>query len=172
MKNRHSQSGVALVVVLMLLLIVTLLGLVSMRNAIMQERMAGASYTRSLAFNASESALRAAEAVAATKPTIPAAGCSNGVCVRPAAGTAPIWEASGFWDGATPVSISHGAAYKGVTSKYIIQDYGRAESKECGSPIEVPPPPCTANVQMYQVVARSVAPNGSEVILQSLYQVP
>ena len=38
--GRGAQSGAALIVVLMMLVVITLLGLASMRGAIMQERMA------------------------------------------------------------------------------------------------------------------------------------
>lgn len=174
--NMHApqsrQTGVALIVVLMLLLIVTLLGLASMRNALMQERMAGATYARSVAFNSAEATLRIAEAAAAAKPAIPGSGCSNGVCARPLPGAQPLWEGSGFWDGAIPVEAALGSEYQGVVSKYVIEDYGIAESPECGSPLTLPPPPCSVSVQVYQIVARSVSPGGAEVVLQSLYKVP
>lgn len=57
----HSQKGVALIVVLMLLLVMTLLGLASLRSTLLQERMSAALFDRSIAFQAAESALREAE---------------------------------------------------------------------------------------------------------------
>lgn len=60
------QQGVALFVVLMLLLVMTLLVLASMRSSLMNERMSGATYDRSLAFQLTESALREAEALVTT----------------------------------------------------------------------------------------------------------
>jgi len=57
------QQGVALFIVLMLLLVMTLLVLASMRSSLMNERMSGATYDRSLAFQLTESALREAEAL-------------------------------------------------------------------------------------------------------------
>lgn len=57
------QRGVALVVVLILLLVMTLLGLASLRGTLMEERMSAYMYDRSLAFQATEAALREAEAV-------------------------------------------------------------------------------------------------------------
>ena len=57
------QRGVALFIVLMLLLVMTLLVLASMRSSLMNERMSGATYDRSLAFQLTESALREAEAL-------------------------------------------------------------------------------------------------------------
>ena len=60
-RNSKRQRGVALVVVLILLLIVTLLGLASMRGALLEERMSGNLYDRSLSFQAAERALREAQ---------------------------------------------------------------------------------------------------------------
>ncbi len=56
------QQGVALVVGLILLLVLTLIGLTSMRSAVMEERMAGHFRDRDLALQAAEAALRDAEA--------------------------------------------------------------------------------------------------------------
>jgi type IV pilus assembly protein PilX len=61
MTRAHGQRGVALVVALILLVIATLLGLAASRGTILQERMSANSYDRSLAFQRSEAALRAAE---------------------------------------------------------------------------------------------------------------
>jgi type IV pilus assembly protein PilX len=55
------QRGVALVVALLLLLVATMIGLAASRSSVLQERMSGNTYDRSLAFQRSESALRAAE---------------------------------------------------------------------------------------------------------------
>ena len=63
------QQGVALFVVLILLLVMTLLVLASMRSSLMNERMSGATYDRSLAFQLTESALREAEALITASAT-------------------------------------------------------------------------------------------------------
>jgi type IV pilus assembly protein PilX len=55
------QRGVALVVALILLLVATMIGLAASRGSVMQERMSANTYDRSLAFQRSEAALRAAE---------------------------------------------------------------------------------------------------------------
>ncbi len=59
--GRRQQQGVALFVALIMLLIVTVLGLASMRATTLQERMSANMYDRSLAFQRSEAAMRAAE---------------------------------------------------------------------------------------------------------------
>ena len=56
------QSGAALPVALVMLLISTIIGLSSMRSATQQEKISSNLYDRSLAYQAAEAALRAAEA--------------------------------------------------------------------------------------------------------------
>ncbi len=78
------QNGVAFVVVMMLLIVVSLLGLSAMRGTLMQERMVASLYDRNLGFQAAEAALRDAEALIALPATTGAfpavAGCENGLC--------------------------------------------------------------------------------------------
>lgn len=59
--HRSRQQGVALIMALVLLLIVTILGVSSMRTTTLQERMSANMFDRSLAFQRSEAAMRAAE---------------------------------------------------------------------------------------------------------------
>lgn len=55
------QRGVALVVALILLVLATLIGVAASRGVVLQERMAGNTYDRSVAMQRAEAALRAAE---------------------------------------------------------------------------------------------------------------
>lgn len=55
------ESGASLLVALMILIILTMLGLTTLRVATTEERMSGNSRDRSLAFQAAEAALRDAE---------------------------------------------------------------------------------------------------------------
>lgn len=60
--QRHRNRGAALIVSLVLLVVITLMGLSGMRNTTLQERMSSNMYDRSLAMQAAEAALSAAEA--------------------------------------------------------------------------------------------------------------
>lgn len=55
------QRGVALVVALLLLLVITLVGLAAVRGTIMQQKMASNLFDRQIAFQSTEAALRVAE---------------------------------------------------------------------------------------------------------------
>ncbi|RFF51633.1 pilus assembly PilX family protein [Xanthomonas campestris] len=60
------ESGISLIVVLLLLLVMTLLGLAVLRGTLLEERMSANMYDRSLAFQVAEGALRDAEKVIQT----------------------------------------------------------------------------------------------------------
>jgi len=59
--SRNNQRGVALLVALVFLIVLTLLGLATMRGTTLQERMAGGSRDYNIALQAAEAALRDAE---------------------------------------------------------------------------------------------------------------
>lgn len=61
MKSRHGQSGSALIVALLILIVMTVLGLTAMGGSGMQEKMAGNNRDLALAFQAAEAALRDGE---------------------------------------------------------------------------------------------------------------
>jgi type IV pilus assembly protein PilX len=84
MPGARKQRGVALVVALVLLVVATLIGLAASRSTMLQERMSGNSFDRSLAFQRSESALRAAETAITADYHI---AVLNGVDCSPATST-------------------------------------------------------------------------------------
>lgn len=83
-QSPRGQRGVALVVALILLVVATLIGLAASRGTMLQERMSGNSFDRSLAFQRSESALRAAEAAISANWQITTL---NGLDCSPVTGT-------------------------------------------------------------------------------------
>ncbi len=80
------QSGAALIVTLMFLVVMTLIGVGAMHSTILEEKMAGAYLQRQKAFQLTERALRYGEKQASNMDvvlTVPASGCSNGICAEP-----------------------------------------------------------------------------------------
>ena len=158
----HRQRGIALIASMLILIIITLLGLSSMRSAGLQERMSGNQYDRNVVLEAAEAALRQGEAIAAAPLTIPAT-CTNGVCPKPVAGMADRWTDSGFtgWQAATSTRPAL------VTSQFIIEDMGpQPVDGTCHLQIPVEP---TCLVPLYRVTAQAQATNarGTLVTLQS-----
>lgn len=176
--SRGGQSGAALLVVLLLLLIVTLLGIASMRGAIMQERMAANTAARSMAFQVAEAGLRQAEILVRDGTiTFPSSGCSAGRCamLNPT-DSGPAWAGNGFWTTAggyqtgTPVSV--GAVT--VAPRFVIENFGTVTTASSGASASIdlskPPPAGGATQSVFRITAYARAPNGAEVILQSLYR--
>jgi len=65
--SQKTQRGVALLVALVFLVVLTILGLATMRGTTLQERMAGGSRDYNIALQAAEAALRDAEADVKTR---------------------------------------------------------------------------------------------------------
>jgi type IV pilus assembly protein PilX len=81
-RTRARQRGMALIVSLILLLVLTLLGLAAMQNTSLEERMAGNLWAENRAFQAAESSLRVGEnwLGAGTLNTQPATTTAKPVC--------------------------------------------------------------------------------------------
>lgn len=76
--QRSGQRGVALVVALLLLVVITLVGLAAVRGTIMQQKMASNLFDRQIAFQGAEAAMRAATARIAANPGDVARNCQAG----------------------------------------------------------------------------------------------
>ena len=167
------QRGAALMVVLILLLVMTLLGLASLRGTLMEERMSAALFDRGLSFQAAEAALREGEArVAATGragfPAVDTGLCNGNLCDMPTAaqlGTG-TYVARADRDGA------HWAAAAAVgaltaTPQYFIEYMGQAPSwPKCDSEI---PQHASCLKSRYRITARSTAADRAQVVLQTNY---
>jgi len=191
MRSTHiaHQRGAALIVSLIMLLIMTLLGLSSIRTVLQEERMTGNTLDRSLAFQAAEAALRAGEieAVKQSKTFPPNANfpagsgvyadadaatcpgdyytnvtyCSNGMCKQADPNCAPRWETSAFkaWIDATGLTLTSTVG----TPQFFVEYLGGAY------PCDPTQPANNLNCSRYRVTARSTADGRAAVILQSIY---
>ncbi|KRA51807.1 PilX N-terminal domain-containing pilus assembly protein [Pseudoxanthomonas sp. Root630] len=177
-QTRAAQSGAALLVVLLLLLIVTILGIASMRGAIMQERMASNTASRSMAFQVAEAGLRQAEIIVRDGTvTFPASGCSAGRCAMVAPPAEPAWSGTSFWSTAggyqtgTALSVSESAT---VAPRFVIENFGQVTTASSGASGSIdlgkPPPSAGTTQTVYRITSYATTPTGGEVILQSLYR--
>lgn len=185
--NRSQQQGIALVVVLILLIVVTLLGLASMRGVLMQERMAANTMARAVAFQVAESGLRQGELIARDATmTFPSKAdpsdpqtCVSGRCSSPGPNV-PLWQSNAnFWqDGNTAyqTGATVGSGNTAVTPKFIIESLGQATiigGSSSGSAIDasIPPPASTGGTQnVYRITSHAATRNGAEVVLQTMYR--
>jgi type IV pilus assembly protein PilX len=165
-KGRQAERGVALVVALILLVVMTLLGLGSMRSVTLEEKMSANTFDRSISFQAAEATLRQAEAllnvVPPASPPTPAAGiCANGICGEPVAGAEPRWTDTSFtgWQNATTVT----SGPISITPQYLIEYLG-------GSFICSNTAPIVFSCKRYRVTVRSNAgADRAAVVLQTIY---
>ena len=193
MKNLHNirlatlrrERGAALIISMILLVLITLVGVASLRNVLLEEKMTANYYDRSLAFQAAEAGLRAGEAVAEaqaaatpkhaqalalavpTNATLCSSSCLGGLCSPP--GPAPDffcegrWNITGFtgWVEATGVTLN---AQAGGKPQYFVEFLGN--TFPCNPNDASSPKDCAR----YRVTARSQAgTDRAEVILQSVY---
>jgi type IV pilus assembly protein PilX len=169
------QEGAALIVSLVLLTLVALLGVAGVQTIGLEEKMAGHSFDRNLAFQAAEAALREAEQYVETnKPTAsytdadgtcPGASainnCTDGLCPPPDKDCKPRWQYSNFngWKNAT-VSLPALAG----TPQYFIEYLGN--TFPCRDYGEIYP-----DCKRYRITARSNPGAGrASVMLQSVYR--
>lgn len=173
---RGRQQGAALVTVIVLLLVMTLLGLVSVRATVLEEHMSAGMLDRSLAFQAAEAALREGERRAPSL-AFPASGCTSGVCGFPDPSAAPVWESETIWDSAPTATSGHEGSAS--APKYIVEVIARdvpalGGAGECSTSGDVSAPPCTVSgtQRRFRITARSMSETEDDgravVILQSI----
>ena len=162
--SARRQRGATLVVVLILLLVMTLLGLASLRSTVLEERMTSNLLDRSLGFQVAEAGLREAEAALNPNPTFPTAGCNAlGHCARPDPTAVERWLDPGFnaWATASVSDTNTDAP------RYIVEEMGEGPNwRDCDrlSPIH---PLCLT--PRYRVTVRSQQDGRASVTLQTIY---
>lgn len=158
------QSGISLVVVMILLVITALLGIAILRSAMMQERMSASVRDRSVAFQGAEAALRYAhEDVLGgaggwdINTPAPTANCTpTGVCPT---GKGPAWVK------VPNASFDFAQANLAAAPEYWIEYIGTGPARlgaceststtlDCQSPI-------------YRITARSRADGRADVVVQA-----
>lgn len=157
------QRGAALIVGLVLLLVMTVLGVASMRGTTLQERMAGNLRDANLAFQAAEAALRDAEEFLDDDP-VPVFAGVGGLLYPPEeqAGQVDYWN-DYDWSG----NSRDAAALQGVAAapQYVIEELPSVPCEGCslrGGP--------SNNVSVYRITARAVGGTDDAVsILQSIH---
>jgi len=169
--RRHGSRlrGAALAVVLMMLVVILVLGLGALRLATTEERMAGYTQDRQLAFQAAEAALRELEERVAQDKPVATASCSNvpsltgpsfRICPPPDASALPRWiqPVAADWGDASPV----GAPAAQITPRYLLEHLG--SNFACGTT-----PGAATTCSQYRITVRAGGGARAEVMLQSVY---
>jgi type IV pilus assembly protein PilX len=177
MSPRQAQTGLVLVVGLIVLLVMTLLGLAAARSTLLEERMAGGNADNTLAFQAAEAALRAGE-LSLQAPIVPD---FDGGGRYPALEFTnpelpPRWRQ---WEGTDEnANWSRDAiAYTGLRdapaplnragARYYIEEFPRVYAPGESLAADVP----VDEMGLYRITARGTGISGlASVILQSTYK--
>jgi type IV pilus assembly protein PilX len=164
-----AQSGIVLIVALIMLLLLTLIATIGMQNSSLEEKMAGNMRNQNLVLQAAESALRAAEAtLVPVPPTFDAVGTGGFYSTPPAItiDDAALVKDS-FWTNSSRVatsSVTGASLGNGIeTPKYIIQKLNAACYKvACPLATDLPQP--------YKVTVRATGETSNTVvILESVF---
>lgn len=155
-KPEKNQKGVALFVSLIFLLLLTVVGMASMKSASLQEKMAGNTRFKNISFQLAEAALREAEQYVANPDnssnlaTCTQCGSGGGACVPPDHTTAAAGQ--GVCDSWT--------ASADRTGFFHIQKLGNSSAA-----INIEP---GQSVTLYRITAVATAGN-STTALESIY---
>jgi type IV pilus assembly protein PilX len=165
LSKRELQTGVVLVISLIILLLLTLIGLSAMQTTVLEERMAGNLRDKSLAFQTAESALRMAESSLKPPmllPTFTNMGTGGFYTITPTISLADTFiSLDSFWT-TNPVALSSMTNLgNNATPLYFIQKL----SAFC----PVPCVPGSTMQQPYKITVRAVGgTTNAVVILQSI----
>jgi len=186
----RQYGGATLLFVLIMLLVVSIIGVSSVRSTLIQERMASNTNIRNVAFEAAEAALAAGEIRVANTPKIwkffedpnnvsKKGKCWEGLCDRNTT-TTPRWIAgtSNLWDNPDEHTALKSVEVKDspikVEPKYIIEDLGQSMAACDPNHIDITKTadcPYTSAQRYFRVVGYAQA-YGTEVMLQSTYLDP
>ncbi|WP_295473152.1 PilX N-terminal domain-containing pilus assembly protein [uncultured Pseudomonas sp.] len=148
------QRGMVLLVSLVFLLLLTMLGISSMQNASLQEKMAGSVSLRNQTFQTAEAVLRVGESQ--INATFQMAQCANATaCLPPTDSTIVTRAGSGSGGAVTWVAVGDGGFY-------AIQNLGTT-----ASPVQRPPN-CSGSATLYRVTAVAIQ-GPSRTVLESIY---
>jgi type IV pilus assembly protein PilX len=170
---RH-QRGMSMLVALIFLVVLTLIALTAMRVTGLEERMAGNTRDRALAFQAAEMALRTGEEIlkAATVPAFDGAGCyypmqPAGTMLRETvdwagAGSCQVAYNSDPDDDTSPlVSVISGV---NASPRFIIEELAPLPTSASGGSVKESPT-LFSEVGIYRITARGVGGTGNAVVM-------
>ncbi len=178
---RQKQSGVVLMISLIMLLLLTLIGVTGSSVTGLEEKMAGNMRDENLAFQAAETALRVGESIVMLNP--PAFSVANngkgGTGLYTTVGTGA--QASGYWQtvdwtSGTGVATYTGGSLSHINSapRYVIEELPPTNgtgANPTGGSLEAGTTGNDTSVSWYRITARGTGgSDNSVVLLQSIYR--
>lgn len=170
--RKMDQRGMTLIIAMIFLLVLSLLGVTAMQSTVLEERIAGNTRDRDVAFQSAESGLRAGESFLTTNAcspgiTFPGAGLINNVG---GASSTVQYDSADYWMGQAwdaSDSKASGTVLAGVVTpaRYVIELISGTSGVQSG-------PVGTSNTLVYRVTAKGAGVTaGSVSLLQSTFTV-
>lgn len=165
LSNFGFQTGAALVVSLLFLLVLTLIGISAMQATSLEEKMAGNLRDRAISFEAAESALRNAENILKTQATTLVYNCVTASDANPGLflnACPPSVSTESFWQAADKRAFS-GTDLSNVAGRpdYVIEQVPDQSDVVAGAEPDM----------YYRVTTRAVGGTATAVtVLQSVYR--
>ncbi len=163
------QSGAALIVSLIILVVLTLIGVTSMSSTIMEEKMAGGVRSQNMAFQAAEAALRSGENWLGVQNPVPnaVAVCAASPCdvvVLDSLGVLTTQTETWWNTNAREYGVVNNQEVEGVAAdpRFIVEE--RTFQSTGGLDVGIKPP---QGRLYFRLTARSVGGVSTETILQS-----
>ena len=116
----HKQTGAALIISLLILLVMTLIGVTAMQTTTMEERMAGNMNDQNIALQATEAAIRTAEAYIETQVNTNAFGTGH----LYSQGNDPGAFTATTWTGTASTQITLTSWGLALEPRYYIEELG------------------------------------------------
>ena len=165
---KTQQSGAALIVSLIMLLLLTMIGIFAMRTGVMEEKMAANQIDRDIAFKAAEVALRAGEGTVLNWVNLPicsdtgAPGCWTKQSMDPVGTDATPWwlqrNAAWWTANGTAATQPQGAVRP---PRYVIEEIIKPGNSNGNKPRDQQ----QGGAKFYRVTARGVGGSVQSVVL-------
>lgn len=176
----HYQSGVVMAISLIILLALTIIGITSMQVTGTEEKMAANSKNTAMAFQAADTALRAAELTLAgtSPPTFSVANNGiGGLYTTLGVGALPSYYQSIDWDSTNtvkPYAVYTSGTLTGIhhPPAYIIEQLATSTTEGASSSLESTSSASeSVDETWYRITARAIGTDhNAVVILQSIYK--
>ncbi|WP_420235415.1 pilus assembly PilX family protein [Pseudomonas sp. ABY48] len=153
MDLKHRQRGMALLVSLVFLLLLTLIGLSSMQSATLQEKMTSSVMQRNQSFQIAEAALRVGEsAVQVETYSLPV--CTTTIQCAPPPESATV-NAAGRYSSSGVLWVAAAGGFYGV--------------QNIGTTLAAVNVPVNTSATLYRITAVAVVGNNQRSVVESIY---
>ena len=166
--TRQQQQGAVLIISLIILLVLTLIGITSMRTTVLETKMANNSFDKKTAFQAAEAALRDGETKANSYVATGVFNGTNGLLGPSDAD--PDWWTSATWTGSNSIAYSGTLSDVATQPRYIIKYIGQLANSSGSLKTNGYGSHNTSTINEFRVTARGTGrSNDSQVVLQTYY---